>query len=226
MLTPKQKEDRFRQSCELLEVLQGAKRLRWRFILTKDESWVFYYNPKRKFWLPPDVDAPQLARQVININTAKAMVILFSNPWGVHVCNALRSESFNADYFVRHILQPIHLLQIVAVAHKRNNRFILHMDNSPIHRAKAAKAKLSQMPIHLAPHPQDSPDLVPSDFFLFGYLKEKILGLEFESPGALLAWTNAEVERIPSETLEGFFECWVIRVQKCIEYRGDYFPED
>jgi hypothetical protein len=82
------------------------------------------------------------------------------------------------------------------------------------------------MPIHLAPHPQYSPDLAPSDFILFGYLKEKILDREFESSEALLVWIDAESERIPRETLEEVFECWIIRVQKRIEYQGDSFPED
>jgi hypothetical protein len=41
-----------------------------------------------------------------------------------------------------------------------------------------------------------------------------------------LAWINAEFERIPRETLEEVFECWIVRVQKCIEYQGDYFPEN
>jgi hypothetical protein len=81
----------------------------------------------------------------------------FWNAWGVHVSNSLLSESFNADYFVRHILQPIHSLQIVAVAHKQKKKFILHLDNSPIYRADVAKAKLSQMPIHLTPHPRMLP---------------------------------------------------------------------
>jgi hypothetical protein len=82
------------------------------------------------------------------------------------------------------------------------------------------------MPIHLALHPPYSLDLAPSDFFLFRYLNEKSLGLEFKSPDALLAWINAEFERIRRESLEEVFECWIIRVQKCIEYQGDSFPED
>jgi hypothetical protein len=70
---------------------------RWSFILTGDESWFFDYNPKRKLWLPPDVDAPQVARQLNKINTPKVMVTLFWNPWGRHVSKALLSESFNAE---------------------------------------------------------------------------------------------------------------------------------
>jgi hypothetical protein len=109
-----------------------------------------------------------VARQVININIPKVMVTLFWNPWGVHMSKALLSESFNADYFVRHILQPIHSLQIVAVAHKQKKKSILQMDDGRIHKATVAKAQLSQMAIHFAPHPPDSPDLSASDFLLFG----------------------------------------------------------
>jgi hypothetical protein len=117
-------------------------------------------------------------------------------------------------------------LQSVGVAQRQRRKFILDLDNSPIHTAKVAKARVSQMPIHLAPHATYSPDLAPSDFFLFGYLKEKILGFEFELPEALLPWINAAFKRIPRDTLEEVFECWIIRVEKCLEYRGDYFPED
>jgi hypothetical protein len=61
------------------------------------------------------------------------------------------------------------------------------MDNSPIHKAKVTRTKLSQMPVHLAPYLPYSPDLAPLDFFLFGFLKGKMQGLEFDSPEALLA---------------------------------------
>jgi transposase len=224
LLTVKQKEDRVRQSVDLLGTLQTAKRLRWRFILTGDESWFFYFTPKRKLWLPPDADAPQVARQLIN--TPKVMVTLFWNPWGIYVSNALVGESFNAEYFVEHILNQVHLLQIVTAARTQKKRFILHMDNSPIHKARVVKAKLAQMPVYLAPHPPYSPDIAPSDFFLFGYLKEKMLGLEFDSPEALLDWIRTEFERISRQVLEEVFEDWIARVQKCIECEGDYFPED
>jgi hypothetical protein len=42
------------------------------------------------------------------------------------------------------------------------------------------------MLVHLAPHPLYSPYLAPLDLFLFGYLKEKTLGLEFDSAEDLL----------------------------------------
>jgi hypothetical protein len=47
-LSEPHKIDCLRQSHKLLEVLQNANGLRWRFILTGDESWFFYVNEHRK----------------------------------------------------------------------------------------------------------------------------------------------------------------------------------
>jgi hypothetical protein len=48
-----------------------------------------------------------------------------------------------------------------------------------------------------------------------------MVGLEFDSPEALLYWIKDEFQRIPSEVLERVFESWMIRIQKCIEHKGD-----
>jgi hypothetical protein len=85
----------------------------------------------------------------------------------------LVDEALNADSFVQHILGPTNFLQIVEVGHKQKKMFVLGKDNPPIHKEKIPRAKLSQMPLHLAPHPPYSPDLAPSDFFLFGALTRK-----------------------------------------------------
>jgi hypothetical protein len=82
------------------------------------------------------------------------------------------------------------------------------------------------MPIHLDPQRSYSPDLAPLDFFLFGSRKTKMLRFEFDSPEALLDWIKAESQRVHSESLEGVFESWIIRVQKCVKRDDDYFLED
>jgi hypothetical protein len=99
------------------------------------------------------------------------------------------------------------------------------MDNSPTHKSKLTKRKLSQLPVHLAPHPPYSLDSAPSDFFLFEYLKEKMLDLEFDSPETLLEWMKNEFRKITPNTLEAIFEHWIIRVAKCIEHEGNHFLE-
>jgi hypothetical protein len=58
--------------------------------------------------------------------------------------------------------------------------------------------------------------LAPSNFFLFEYLKQKILDLEFDHPDARLDEIKSEFQRISGE----------IRAEKCIECQGDNFSED
>jgi hypothetical protein len=41
-----------------------------------------------------------------------------------------------------------------------------------------------------APHPAYSPDLTPSDFYLFGYLKQVLAGQDFPDGEALLGAVN------------------------------------
>jgi hypothetical protein len=65
-LSVQQRNDRLKQSRELFEVLQNAKKLRWRFILTGDESWFFYVSKHQKLWLAPGSDPPEVDRRRIN----------------------------------------------------------------------------------------------------------------------------------------------------------------
>jgi hypothetical protein len=40
---------------------------------------------------------------------------------------------------------------------------------------------LSRNGLRILPHPPDSPDLAPSDFFLFGHVKQSVAGMTFAS---------------------------------------------
>jgi hypothetical protein len=74
------------KSIALLPALANAKRRGWQFILTGDESWFFYCPGHFNIWLPPDTNAPEVARQPIN--TSKVMITIFWNPLGIHVLAA------------------------------------------------------------------------------------------------------------------------------------------
>jgi hypothetical protein len=56
-----------------------------------------------------------------------------------------------------------------------------------------------------APHPPDSPDLAPPDFYLFGYIKRCLVGLSFEDADQLLAAVKGVLERIEKVTLHAVF---------------------
>ena len=53
-----------------------------------------------------------------------------------------------------------------------NNSWILHHDNAPAHTALSVREFLATKQITVLEHPAYSPDLAPSDFFMFLKIKE------------------------------------------------------
>jgi hypothetical protein len=64
--------------------------------------------------------------------------------------------------------------------------------------------------------------LVPWDFFLFGYVKGKLMGYRAETPSELLVRIQIILAEIPRETLNAVFLEWMERLQKCVQAYGEY----
>jgi hypothetical protein len=60
-----------------------------------------------------------------------------------------------------------------------------------------------------APHSTYSPDLSPSDFLLFGYVKGKLMGYRAETPSELLVRFRVILAETPRETLNAVFLEWM-----------------
>jgi len=58
-----------------------------------------------------------------------------------------------------------------------NNSWILHHDNAPAHTALSVREFLATKQITIFEHPAYSPDLAPTDFFLFPKIKEILRGI-------------------------------------------------
>jgi hypothetical protein len=99
------------------------------------------------------------------------------------------------------------------------------MDNSPINKSKAAIQKIASLRLKIANHPPYSSDLAPSDFLLFGYIKQKIIGQEFVSADGLLEAIREAFGHLSRPVLESAFDEWQMRLQRCNDYQGSYFPE-
>ena len=75
-------------------------------------------------------------------------------------------------------------------------KIIFHQDNAAAHTCTVSMAKVHELGFKFLPHPPYSPDLVPSDLFLFPILKVWLGGKRF-SP-------DEEVVAIVDEYLKGF----------------------
>jgi hypothetical protein len=71
-------------------------------------------------------------------------------------------------------------------------------------------------------HPPYSPDLAPSDFSLFGYVKRCLADLSFEDADQLLAAVEGILEGIEKVTLRAVFLEWMDRLRKCPITDGEH----
>jgi transposase len=103
---------------------------------------------------------------------------------GFHLVEALpKGRRFNAEYYRDNILTE--LIRLRPQASERN--LIIHADNASPHTAQKCRTFSDENGLWLATHPPYSPDLAPSDFFLFGYVKNRLQGIVFTSREELLA---------------------------------------
>jgi histone-lysine N-methyltransferase SETMAR len=60
------------------------------------------------------------------------------------------------------------------------------LDNCPVHFSNATEQFITENHIEHVPHRPYSPDLAPSDFWLFGHVKTSLIGQTFDEAEQLL----------------------------------------
>ena len=220
-MTQADRDRRVRDSEALLDTLARAEKDSFRFLVTGDETWFFYTSPHNGLWLPPEAEAPTFPRP--SHYAPKTMITVFWGIRGVEIILALPADKrWDGDYFADTVVSEIAASELYQKARKQKQRYVLHMDNAPPHRARIVKEELKAAGITLAPHPAYSPDLAPSDFFLFGYLKERARGIEFEDSGAICEWIREQFDEMRPEMLRSVFKEWQRRLRECIAKHGAY----
>jgi len=74
----------------------------------------------------------------------------------------------------------------------KNQTWMLHHDNAPAHALLLIRSYLAKHQTSVVPHPPYSPDLAPSDFFLFPKLKTTLKWCHFQTTVTLsLIWRTA-----------------------------------
>ena len=109
---------------------------------------------------------------------------------------------------------------------KLSKGVLLQQDNARVHTCKVAMDAVEQNRYEFIPHPAYSPDLAPSDFFLFPNLKKDIHGLHF--------WSDEEVVMAVEEWVNGkdpdFFSSGLMALEnhwsKCIKLEGNYIEKE
>jgi hypothetical protein len=111
-----------------------------------------------------------------------------------------KSHKFKAGYYIAEILEPLSQWRSIEAAGNKR-KLLVHMDNACPHTAKLSIQYFNENRMKSAPHSPYSPDLAPSDFYLFGYIKRCLAGLSFEDADQLLAAAEGVPEGIEKNDL-------------------------
>jgi hypothetical protein len=82
------------------------------------------------------------------------------------------------------------------------------LDDCRVHVSKASEQFITENHIGRVHHSRYSPDLAPSDFWLFGHLKTSLVGQTFDEPEQLLEAITGFLNEIQSPEVVTVFSHW------------------
>jgi histone-lysine N-methyltransferase SETMAR len=222
-LTTAQRQRRVEICMENLQKIESGV---WKLcdIVTGDESW-FYHRKipskqESKAWVAKGTCPPtEVRRQQFESKTMFVIFFMTNGPLLIHKLPA--GTSINAIYYrdkcLKTLVKNLHMKRPSSTT----NRIKLHHDNARPHVKDIIFDYLQGNKIKVMAHPPYSPDLAPSDFWLFNTLKRN-LG-SYPDDTSLAKAISKELNSIPRQEYQKTFKKWIERMKLCIEHRGDYF---
>lgn len=194
-------------------------------VITQDETWLFLSEPESKTqsmeWRHPGSPRqkkPKLSRTA----GRKVMASFFWDQWGVIFIDFLEPGStINQD---RYCLSLDKLRRAIKTHRPQlQGKLIrLHHDNAKPHTALMTQEKIRKLGWKIVPHPPYSPDLAPSDFYLFGRLKAHLRGKTFDSEKDLISCVKRWCKSQSPEFYQSAFTSWKERWARCVTADGGY----
>jgi hypothetical protein len=173
-LAAEQKQIRIQMAIKLLQVLSVESTCQWHDIIIFEEWWIYVFSEHNLMWTAPGEIV--VDRELHTVQSPKFMLTVVWNPIGFPVLEALpNGRKFNAQYDTNDILAAISDWRW-QTGGTRPNKLWVHSDNARPHTAKMSRDYIGLNRMKQASHRPYSPDLAPSDFFLFGYVKGKLMG--------------------------------------------------
>jgi hypothetical protein len=102
--------------------------------------------------------------------------------------------------------------------------FLLH-DNPRPPTAAAIVWTIRELQFECIPHPPYSPDFAPSDFYVFGPLKNALSGTQFQDDDEVRSAVHEWLRTPPKEFFSRGIYVLVKRWRRCIEVEGDYVEQ-
>ena len=187
-----------------------------------------YYEPENKAqsrqWEGPGSPRPKNFKT--QPSAGKVMATVFWDAKGVIMLDFLPKRSTITGVYYANLLDQLR----TAICEKRRGKLskgvLLQQDNARVPTCKVAMNAVERNGYELIPHPAYSPDLAPSDFFLYPNLKKDIRGLHFRSDEEVVTaveeWVNGKDPDFFSSGLMTLEHRW----SKCITLGSNYIEKE
>ena len=194
-----------------------------RSIITGDESWVHHYDPESKMqsmqYRHKNSPAPKKFKVVASAR--KVLLTIFWDMEGiVHIEFLEQGTTINLERYV----STLRALKgrIRRVRQDKVKDVVIQHDNARPHTSRQTQCALQQLELPTIPHPPYSPDLAPSDFFLFPLLKKHLkwnhYATDAEVEADVRTWCRSQTPEFFADGMRKLVQRWRL----CIERDGDY----
>ncbi|CAK9812396.1 Mariner Mos1 transposase [Anthophora quadrimaculata] len=210
-------------ACEQLLQRQKRKGFLHR-IVTGDEKWIYYDNPKRKkSWVKPGQAVASTPKR--NIHGSKLLLCIWWDQLGVVYYELLQPNQTITGALYR--LQLMRLSRALKAKrpqyNERHDKVILQHDNARPHVASAVKTYLETLKWEVLPHPPYSPDIAPSDYYLFRSMTHGLAEQHFTSYEDTKKWVDSWIASKDLLFFQRGIQMLPERWEKVVASDGQYF---
>jgi hypothetical protein len=190
-----------------------------RRVINGNDSWFFTYYPRDSIWPASRDELPQRIKP--KISTEECLVSILWSLNGIHsLLDVPKGTTYNTAFSMDAVMPS--LIENVQLRTRRKTLkgWLILMDNVFAHNSGRAQSCIEASRAERLLHLASSPDLAPSNFFLFGDIREKLFDYNCESREDLLNAITEIFIGIGHGMLLSVFGSWVNRLKWVIKHEG------
>jgi histone-lysine N-methyltransferase SETMAR len=194
-------------------------------IVTCDEKCIYHDNSAReRSWGLPGQAPKTTAKR--GLTQKKVLLSVWWDCRGILLAEFLPSgQTINSGVYCGYLQKLDAELKNKRPALVNRKGVILHQDNAKPHTSKVTKKFLQELGYELLEHPPYSPDLAPSDYYLFRSLQNHLRGAKFTSSEE----AKNEVISFFASKSEDYFKKGIFKLvdrwSNVIRFEGEYLDD-